>query len=72
MLENDRHINVITSESHADDLDQINMYFSHTDDVKIQNNIKPVQYHHQQAMNEWTHRKKKITTISERYKNAPN
>ena len=31
--------NLITSESHADKLDQTNMDFSHTDDVKIQNNI---------------------------------
>ena len=39
MLENDRYKIVITSESHADDLDQLHMYFSHTDDVKIQNNL---------------------------------
>ena len=28
-----------TSESHTDKLDQTNMDFSHTDEVKIQNNI---------------------------------
>ena len=38
---------LITFENQRDKLDKKNMDFSHTDDVKIQNNIKPVQYHHQ-------------------------